>query len=232
MITTRPQQPIISRNAFTLIELLIVITIIAILSTLLMAVINQVHYQARTTQCAVQLRQWGVSLMAFAADHRGFFPAQPVREGTGQNTWDVSEGMFDSLVENYGLPLRMYTCPFAMPQKNLDKFLADMMRYKVTNGLVSLGYSYWVQRSDRYATYPALSVAAPSRMPGSNNNNVPLMTDIGNRWPAGAAVGDVNTYHTRAGDFPTNQLFIDGHVATVRKSQLVNRWNGNCENWR
>ena len=232
MITTRPQRPIIRKNAFTLIELLVVITIIAILSTLLMAVINQVRYQARTTQCAVQLRQWGVSLMAFAADHKGFFPAQPVREGTGQNTWDVSEGIFDSLHDNYGLPVRIYTCPFAMPQKDLDKFFNDMMVYKASNGLVELGYSYWIRRSDRYATYPGLSAAAPSRMTGSTNNDVPLMTDIANRWPAGAAVGDVNTYHSRAGDFPTNQLFIDGHVATVRKSQLVNRWNGNCENWR
>ncbi len=231
MITKRPQLPIFRNSAFTLIELLMVITIIAILCTLLMVVINQVRYQARTTLCAVQLRQWGVSLMGFATDNRGFFPAQPVRQGTGQNTWDVSEGIFDSLCNDYGLPLRLFTCPFAMPQKNLDKFLTNMMVYKVDNGLVELGYGYWVRRSDRWATYPGLSVAAPSRITGSNNNDVPLMTDYAGRYPVGGS-SDLGTYHTRIGDFPTNQLFVDGHVAAVRRSQLVNRWNGNCENWR
>ena len=231
MITTRPQQKIVRKSAFTLIELLMVITIIAILSTLLMVVINQVRYQARTTQCAVQLRQWGVSLIAFATDNRGYFPTHRVREGTGQNTWDVSEGIFDSLSEDYGLPLRNYTCPFAMPQKDLDKFLTNMMTYKVSNGLVELGYSYWIQRSDKYATYPGSSVAAPSRITGPNVNDVPLMTDLALRYPVGGS-SDLGTYHTRAGDFPTNQLFIDGHVATVHRSQMVNRWNGNCENWR
>lgn len=232
MKTARSQPPVFIQSAFTFIELLMVVTVIAILATLLMVVINQVRYQARTTLCAVQLHQWGGSLLAFSLDHQGFFPAQPVREGTGQNTWDVSAGMFDSLCYDYGLPPRMYTCPFAMPQKDVEKFFNDMMVYKASNGLVELGYSYWVQHSDKYATYPALSAAAPSRISGSQNNDVPLMTDIANRWPAGAAVGDINCWHTRIGDFPTNQLFIDGHVASVRKSQLVNRWNGNCENWR
>ncbi len=62
------------RQAFTLIGLLVVISIIAILAAMLLPTINLVRDQARRTVCASNLRQHGMAILAFAGDQQGQFP--------------------------------------------------------------------------------------------------------------------------------------------------------------
>ena len=59
---------------FTLIELLVVIAIIAILAALLLPVLARTKSQARITQCASNLKQWGAAVVMYAGDNNGFFP--------------------------------------------------------------------------------------------------------------------------------------------------------------
>ena len=63
-------------RAFTLIELLMVIAIIAILAALLLPVISKAKLRARQAQCSSQLKQIGVAFHAYAHDHNGRFPMQ------------------------------------------------------------------------------------------------------------------------------------------------------------
>ncbi len=63
------------RKAFTLVELLVVIGIIAILIALLMPAVLRSRQQAQSVQCQSNLRQVGFALLAYANDHRGWmFP--------------------------------------------------------------------------------------------------------------------------------------------------------------
>lgn len=63
------------RAGFTLIELLVVIAIIAILAALLFPVFAQARESARRTACVSNLRQIGLAVTQYLADHDGQFPA-------------------------------------------------------------------------------------------------------------------------------------------------------------
>jgi prepilin-type N-terminal cleavage/methylation domain-containing protein/prepilin-type processing-associated H-X9-DG protein len=55
------------RHAFTLVELLVVVGIIAVLISLLLPALNKVRKQARTTQCLSNVRQLGMGFNSYCA---------------------------------------------------------------------------------------------------------------------------------------------------------------------
>lgn len=61
-------------RAFTLVELLIVIAIIAILAALLLPTLERTRARARRVQCVSQLRQIGLAFQSFSHDHNSQFP--------------------------------------------------------------------------------------------------------------------------------------------------------------
>ncbi len=71
-------------RGFTLLELLVVISIIAVLVTLVCTAFRIVRNAAQTVQCASNLRQLGMFTMLFAEDNEGRFP------GGGGNPWSVA----------------------------------------------------------------------------------------------------------------------------------------------
>jgi prepilin-type N-terminal cleavage/methylation domain-containing protein/prepilin-type processing-associated H-X9-DG protein len=63
------------RCAFSLIELLVVIGVIAILIAMLLPALGRARAQARQTQCASQLRQLGQAFHLYANANGGYLPA-------------------------------------------------------------------------------------------------------------------------------------------------------------
>src|SRR5215216_5318634 len=62
------------RKAFTLVELLVVIGIIAVLIGILMPALNQARRQARRVQCLSSLRTIGHAYFMYSQTNRGFWP--------------------------------------------------------------------------------------------------------------------------------------------------------------
>jgi prepilin-type N-terminal cleavage/methylation domain-containing protein len=59
------------KRGFTLVELLVVISIIALLLAVLMPALAKAREQAKRTVCKSNFHQWGLSLGAYASDHNG-----------------------------------------------------------------------------------------------------------------------------------------------------------------
>jgi prepilin-type N-terminal cleavage/methylation domain-containing protein/prepilin-type processing-associated H-X9-DG protein len=71
-MTTRT--PRTAHSAFTLIELLVVIAIIAILASMLLPALAKAKARAQQTQCLSNMRQIGLALVLYEADHRRMPP--------------------------------------------------------------------------------------------------------------------------------------------------------------
>ena len=67
--------PVSPAAAFTLIELLVVISIIALLIALLLPAIKRARDVARTIACGSNIRQVGLALRSYAADHEDYLPS-------------------------------------------------------------------------------------------------------------------------------------------------------------
>jgi len=92
-----------SRFAFTLLELLIVIEIIAVLAGLLLPAVGRAKSKARESHCVSNLRQWGLAYRQYADDNHDYLP----RRGQGVKALqqiDRAEDWFNALPPYLSLP--------------------------------------------------------------------------------------------------------------------------------
>jgi prepilin-type processing-associated H-X9-DG protein/prepilin-type N-terminal cleavage/methylation domain-containing protein len=121
------------RPAFTLVELLVVIGIIAILIAILLPVLNKVKEQANATKCASNLSQLAKQWYTYANENKGMsVPGRLPKYGGADNYW-IGNGIqyrphwyevFGSMMKNYAdrqpkateddswkVDSDLYTCP-------------------------------------------------------------------------------------------------------------------------
>jgi prepilin-type processing-associated H-X9-DG protein len=81
-------------GAFTVVELLVAVGIIAVLFAILLPSLGRAREEARRIRCASNLRQWGHAALMYAADHRGRLPREKADpdpsvpwDAAAHNTW-------------------------------------------------------------------------------------------------------------------------------------------------
>jgi len=103
-----------SRSAFTLIEVLVVVAIIALLVAILIPSLKKARGQAMDAVCLSNLRQMGLALNTYSADHKSFLPY------TGPYCYSIKHDFYGKrrlcniglLYGKYGgKDLHLYYCP-------------------------------------------------------------------------------------------------------------------------
>lgn len=74
------------RRAFTLVELLVVIGIIALLIGILLPSLSRAREQANSAACLSNLRQLGMAMVQYTNENKGYFP-RSAANGTGADDW-------------------------------------------------------------------------------------------------------------------------------------------------
>lgn len=87
----------LARRAFTLVELLVVIGIIAILASLALPPLARARARGQSTHCLNNLRQFGLALQLYAGDHEDELPYNMGTQGIRQT---VAAGQFLNWVNN------------------------------------------------------------------------------------------------------------------------------------
>lgn len=95
------------RSALTILELLVVITIVALLSTLIVPVFQRVVATGRATACIAHLRQIGTGLSAYLADHDNLMPI--LKTAREQRSDQVP--VIDNTLNKYVTDQSVFACP-------------------------------------------------------------------------------------------------------------------------
>ena len=239
-----------ARRAFTLVELLVVVAIIALLVSILAPSLRRATYLTRLSVCAANQHAFGSIANLYASDHRQFYPRQDLG-GTGRNLWDVSNDFYN-LRHEYNMPHEMFFCPTA-PRDFVETGYDQYGWFKL------IGYMYWVPRKFG-------GIVAPPD-PGDTNHVVldtevfrgpisavdrylsanPLLTDVVG-ISQGAAPADLTSVNLARESPPgltatsahqwqglvelSNQVYGDGHVRAVPGEEIRVRYLGNWWNFR
>jgi prepilin-type N-terminal cleavage/methylation domain-containing protein len=86
-----------TRHAFTLVELLVVISIIGVLLALLLPSLSGARAQARTTLCMTNLRQQGIGMATYSTDFKNEIPQFPgsISNAAANPTWTWKRSIND-----------------------------------------------------------------------------------------------------------------------------------------
>ena len=189
-------------SAFTLVELLVVIGIIAVLAALLMPVLSVARERGRMASCQNNLRQVGMALMMYTDRYNEYFPT--VHGDDYEHPLPAAREWWEML-EPFGLKRGYMLCP-----SDPHKGKAGVESYTI-NGL------YTFAKIRPLVKDPTSKIVVSER----GDNEHALEHQGYHAWHKVEEWQD-SIAQERHGD-QSNYLFLDGHVKAMAFSETIGR---------
>jgi prepilin-type N-terminal cleavage/methylation domain-containing protein len=198
-------------RAFTLIELMVVITIIGVLAALLFPTFGMVREKARRVSCLSNLKQFSIAIMAYAAENNGWLPP-PVDP---KPEW-IGVSMRNSLM-NYGMTRAQFYCPSLTDYAKTWNTTANWDQ-TAPNATLAIGFLYFGRRQ-----------GFASRLM-DNPTNTLLLCDLsrkmnGAQWDRAGTFGTGVAHPVFRGYRPegSNHVFLDGTARWIGANEFLNQ---------
>jgi prepilin-type N-terminal cleavage/methylation domain-containing protein/prepilin-type processing-associated H-X9-DG protein len=213
-------------HAFTLVELLVVVAIIAILAALGIPLVKTTIEKGNSTKCVNNLRQIGVAIIQYTADNDGYLPYSygPTVPG-GEDSFSGYNAALPQLL-NVGVNSKAfptsgdYLKPTARHPFNCPSCKIASRTYTANEGVMGVTFTN---------RYPQRKLNALSDV-----SKLVLIADDTAGDPAPNNTGpdyfNETEYLTRIGmrhNGKANILFADFHIEAISKTDLTNRYEVN-----
>jgi prepilin-type processing-associated H-X9-DG protein len=193
-----------SKRRFTLIEILLVISIIAILTAILLPGLAKARGRARAAHCAGNLKQIALAAVAYSQDAgEWILPPYMMTGGSSFVIW--SNLLRENEYLKIGLSAQKKQQPGICPENSLVNTI-ESVNYAMNNHLRGLRLSGVANHSSTVF----LSDSGQSAAMGAGYCN--YIIDENNLLPGDGSYGSLGLVHSGG----ANVIFLDGHSAPLR----------------
>ncbi len=222
------------RHAFTLVELLVTIAVIALLAAILVPVLSKARESSRKSVCQTNLRQISTAFSLYACDHEGFYPCNGDPNLWMGRNWRVviqpylPGSPIQSLPPGYNQPLTVQhsdvlLCPSderAIQVWERTSYSYSAAFFHSPSQINSLAQ---ILRGSSCSTWSNIVVALRNLTPIAQNEAqviFPAQKALSAEWLSNHEKfpGDCGFW---SWDGSANYLFADGHVKFLRRRQIA-----------